>query len=116
MAIHPPTILCGPFLRLVDKHQANIWFVADGLHDYQLEVMALSNKVDIQQALDFVQLGEKCFAYLINIRPMAEHWALSTEHSYTILNNIPTAKPSSDVLGHFKVNETISSVIQGFLS
>lgn len=114
MSITSPSILCGPFLRLVDKEQANIWFVTNQQQDYQIKVSTAAGELSVQQALDTVQIGERCFVNMVNVRPMDEVWSYAIEHNYVVTDNTQTIiSPSGNDVFSFKVNEQISSVIQG---
>ncbi len=133
-------IICGPFLRLVDKTQANIWFVSTSPQRFSVEVFVADAGADtggnadkktevetgeltlvnqtVNQSLESIQVGTHCFINQILLKPET-NWIYQRPHFYKILNE----SGSEILLSHlalngesrpsFIINEQIGSVIQG---
>lgn len=68
------SVLCGPFLRLVDLTQINVWLVTTNKVNIKLSVFAdphkpYSDLVQINQQVDCVEVGKHCFVYLLSAQP-----------------------------------------------
>lgn len=117
------TLFCGPFLRLVDHSQATVWFVTTERVSVDITVhadatQATSNIVDVIKDVDVVQLGSRCFVYLVNVKPQQGRWAPQQDYGYQLwFNGVSQNQFCSKLKGFsfcsFKVRDQLSHVIQG---
>ncbi|QTH64324.1 hypothetical protein J1N51_02230 [Psychrosphaera ytuae] len=116
-------LLCGPFLRLVDHNQVNVWFVTSEKQSCDVKVFenpthSEAELVQVGQQIDCVQLGVRCFVYLCTIKPDAGTWISDKEYGYELhldqnkINDQPLRLQGYCRLS-FKVRSAIKQVIQG---
>ena len=129
-------VICGPFLRLVDSSQINVWFVST--KQLEVAVNVYENPTDqdaaqllVQQSVDCVELGKHCFVYLVTVKPLSPacteneydvakpiNWQNNVEYGYDIaIDNDVVIEPHSLITGFcrysFHIRSQIRSVIQG---
>lgn len=116
-----PELLCGPFLRKVDKNQAIIWFVTSAEHKYSVQLKQQSHKLSFQQTLQNIQIGSQCFINQIHCK-VEDSWPLNQNIGYQIEKVVNGKKHKLDLTSAtlngesspaFIVKDKLSSVIQG---
>jgi len=126
-----PELLCGPFLRKVDKTQAIIWFVTSVQDDYRVIFKQANHKIDFSQTAQTIAIGRHCFINQIHcktniIEHKQSHWPLDEQISYqlekTVSNQNNGKKQKLDLTAvslkqqttpAFIVKDKLTSVIQG---
>ncbi len=120
-SLHLPEILCGPFLRKVDKHQAIIWFVSSHSHSYTALLTTGAHSVNYQQNHKSIPIGTHCFVNQIHCKA-DDVWPLSQLISYQLekkldgqfqtlnLSSVSLEQQSSP---SFIVKQQLDTVIQG---
>lgn len=85
-----PEILCGPFVRRLERNQLIVWFVTTQRHRYSLHL--LPEPTGLQVELDTIQVGERCYVnqFVTSFEQGEQSFPLDTEIAYQI------SKPATD--------------------
>lgn len=85
-----PEILCGPFVRRLERKQLIVWFVTTQRHRYNLHLSPEPSGLLVE--LDTIQIGERCYVnqFITSFEQAEQTFPVDTEIEYQI------SKPATD--------------------
>ena len=124
-----PELLCGPFVRKVEKQQALIWFVSSQKQTYDIQLgltedFEASSILTVKTKHESMSIGKHCFVHQFNINVTETDSAFPINQKiYYRLGRIELDKPhlldltnhtfDEDKLPNFIVKEKLENVLQG---